>query len=76
MTFLKAAEGRTVHLPDGTPLPNEGMDLEDSLFIRRRIADGDLVAAEGPADTTPETFEPAPDQAADPAESKKPKGGK
>lgn len=72
MTFLKAAEGRTVHLPDGTPLPNEGKDLEDSLFVRRRIADGDLISADRPTDPEPEPIEPASET----ADAKKPKGGK
>ncbi len=47
--YLKAAEGRTVRRPeDGQPWPEVGDFAEDSLFIRRRLADGDLVEAEAP----------------------------
>lgn len=69
--FLKPAEGRTVHLPDGPPFNSEGMEVEESLFIRRRLADGDLIEAERPKASAD------PDPAADSSETQKtPKGGK
>lgn len=40
---LIAADGRTVHLPDGSEWPKEGLPDPDTHFTRRRIADGDLV---------------------------------
>ncbi|MCZ7893320.1 DUF2635 domain-containing protein [Agrobacterium salinitolerans] len=46
---LIAAEGRTVHLPDGTEWPKEGLPDPNTHFTRRRIADGDLI--EKPART-------------------------
>lgn len=81
MKFLKPAPGRTVHLPDGTEVPTTGMDIEDSLFRRRRLADGDLIEAEPPTEapaleaerqdgTETETRE------AEAAAKTKPKGGK
>ncbi|WP_168208139.1 DUF2635 domain-containing protein [Agrobacterium sp. T29] len=45
---LIAAEGRTVLLLDGTEWPKEGLPDPNTLFTRRRIADGDLI--EKPAD--------------------------
>ena len=53
--FLKQGEGRTVKQPDGQPWPADGMEVEETLFIRRRIKDGDLVAA------TPPTSAPTED---------------
>jgi hypothetical protein len=56
--FLKPAEGCTVDQEDGTPWPSDGMDAPNTLFVRRRIACGDLVEAErpvvAPADPEPE----------------------
>lgn len=44
--FLKAAEGRTVRQEDtGEIWPAEGAFAENTRFIRRRLADGDLVVA-------------------------------
>jgi len=48
--FLKAAEGRTVDQEDGSPWPADGMTAPDTLFVRRRVRDGDLVDADPPAD--------------------------
>ncbi|HAU75227.1 MAG TPA: hypothetical protein DCW88_06745 [Agrobacterium sp.] len=54
---LIAADGRTVHLPDGSEWPKEGLPDPDTHFTRRRIADGDLLVTtvqvaepEAPAD--------------------------
>ncbi|MGN6777573.1 DUF2635 domain-containing protein [Rhizobium sp.] len=47
--FLKQAEGRTVPQQDGTAWPADGMDAEDTLYVRRRIADGDLVEVPAPS---------------------------
>lgn len=40
---LIAAEGRTVHLEDGSLWPKEGLEDPGTLFTRRRLADGDLI---------------------------------
>lgn len=63
--YLKAAEGRTVRREDGTPWPEAGDWAELTLFIRRRIEDRDLVAAEPPA--AGEADPPAPVEAIDPS---------
>jgi hypothetical protein len=48
-SFLKPAEGRTVRQEEtGALWPAEGAYAEDTLYTRRRLADGDLVAAEAP----------------------------
>lgn len=53
--FLKAAEGRAVRRPeDGTPWPEAGDWAELTLFIRRRLDDGDLVEAAPPKPVKPE----------------------
>lgn len=45
--FLKAAEGRTVRQEEtGEPWPAEGAWAENTRFVRRRLADGDLIEAE------------------------------
>ena len=73
--FLKPAEGRTVDQLDGTPWPAEGMEADDSLFVRRRLRDGDLVKATPPAASAePESETEQPGEPAKPAT--KPKGGK
>lgn len=47
--YLKAAEGRVVRRPeDGAPWPEAGDWAENTLFVRRRIEDGDLVEADPP----------------------------
>ncbi|PDT05703.1 hypothetical protein CO666_03615 [Rhizobium chutanense] len=60
--FLKPAEGMTVDQEDGRPWPANGMDAPNTLFVRRRIACGDLVEAERPvvvpADPEPEVEPP------------------
>jgi hypothetical protein len=43
--FLKPGEDRTVFQEDGTPWPADGMEAPDTTFVRRRIADKDLVPA-------------------------------
>ncbi|WP_245521568.1 DUF2635 domain-containing protein [Rhizobium leguminosarum] len=48
--FYKPAEGMTVDQENGTPWPVYGMDAPNTLFVRRRIACGDLVEAEKPVD--------------------------
>jgi hypothetical protein len=55
--FLKAGEGRTVRDEEtGALWPADGAFAEDTLYIRRRLADGDLVVAEAP-----KPVKPAPD---------------
>ncbi|MGZ2500430.1 DUF2635 domain-containing protein [Rhizobium leguminosarum] len=48
--FLKPAEGCTVDQEEGSPWPADGMDAPNTLFVRRRIACGDLVEAERPVE--------------------------
>ncbi|WP_225524995.1 DUF2635 domain-containing protein [Rhizobium leguminosarum] len=48
--IYKPAEGMTVDQENGTPWPADGMDAPNTLFVRRRIACGDLVEAEKPVD--------------------------
>ncbi len=43
--FLKPGEGCFVLQEDGTPWPDDGMESPDTAFVRRRIADKDLVLA-------------------------------
>lgn len=43
--FLKPGEDRTVLQEDGTPWPADGMDAPNTAFVRRRMADNDLVPA-------------------------------
>lgn len=52
-TKLYQAEGRTVPQEDGTPWPAEGLAVEHSRYIRRRLADGDLTE-KSPAKPKPE----------------------
>jgi hypothetical protein len=52
--FLKPADGRTVRREeDGSLWPTDGDWAETSLFIRRRLADGDLVKATPPRPEKP-----------------------
>lgn len=54
--FLKPAPGRSVDRPDTLqPWPEDGMESESTLFVRRRLKDGDLIKAERPADAPAET---------------------
>ncbi len=57
--FLKQGEGRTVAQENGQPWPAEGMEVEETLYIRRRIRDEDLVPAERPAPPAEPIEEPA-----------------
>lgn len=57
--FLKPAPGRHVDQLDGTPWPADGMEADNSLFVRRRLKDGDLIEADRPkAAVTPAVAEP------------------
>lgn len=52
--FLKAAEGRIVRQEDsGEPWPTDGAFAEVTRFVRRRLADGDLVEAAPPKPVKP-----------------------
>lgn len=63
---LMLAEGRSVPMEDGSAWPAEGAPVEVTLYIRRRIRDGDLVdapesiAADAPAIASdePEILDP------------------
>lgn len=48
--FLKPAAGVTLVMPDGSIFPPAGDYVAPDLFIRRRMADGELVAVEPPAE--------------------------
>ncbi|MFN3362725.1 MAG: DUF2635 domain-containing protein [Allorhizobium sp.] len=52
--YLAPAKHRRVPQEDGTPWPTEGMEDPDTLYTRRRVADGDLVKVSGPAPKKPE----------------------
>ena len=41
-------EGSKIFLPNGTLIPIEGMDLELTTYVRRRIADGGLLIGPKP----------------------------
>jgi hypothetical protein len=43
MIFVRPRDGITLRMPDGTPLPAEGAEVEPGLFWDRRIADGDVL---------------------------------
>jgi hypothetical protein len=59
--FLKPAPGRHVDQLDGTPWPADGMDAESTLFVRRRLKDGDLIEVDRPvASVTPAEVTPTP----------------
>jgi hypothetical protein len=47
--FYKPAEGVSLPLSDGRPWPTEGDWIDLDQYARRRIADGDIVAAKPPA---------------------------
>lgn len=71
MPFLKPGEGRTMFQQDGQPWPAEGMDAPDTLFVRRRLRDLDLVEAELPAEEPPPSDPPATElQTEEPATGK------
>lgn len=64
---LKLAEGRSVPMEDGKEWPAGGATVEVTLYIRRRIADGDLVECEpsAPAPAAEEPAVPQPDPASE-----------
>lgn len=41
--ILIPGQDRTVHLPDGTLWPSQGLEDPGTLFTRRRLRDGDLI---------------------------------
>lgn len=49
---LKPAPGREVPMEDGRPWPEDGATVEVSRYVRRRIADGDLIEAGSVAKAT------------------------
>lgn len=60
--FLKPGEGRTVRREeDGEAWPVAGDYAENTQFIRRRIADGDLVVGKPDKPTSPDKTKPAGD---------------
>jgi hypothetical protein len=57
MIKVKPAEGRRVQLPGGKWVPDGGVSVVETSFIRRRIKAGDLVIVGGSAAATPEAPE-------------------
>lgn len=58
--YLRPAAGITLPLADGRPWPQEGAFVDVDQYVRRRLADGDVVeatppAAADPADEAPST---------------------
>lgn len=41
--------GAQIYLPNGTLIPEEGMDLELTPYVRRRLADGGLSIGKKPS---------------------------
>lgn len=48
--FARPAPGLSVPLPDGSPWPADGAEVALDQYVRRRIADGDLVEVPRPYD--------------------------
>lgn len=46
--WLAPVKGRLVPQEDGTPWPTAGMEDPETLYTRRRVADGDLVKVPAP----------------------------
>lgn len=52
--YIKPVPGRQVHDPErGCQLPEAGRTIEPTQYWLRRIADGDIVEADPPADPKP-----------------------
>lgn len=67
--YVAPAEGLTLPLPDGKPWPAGGAWAERDEYVRRRLADGDLVLAEPPAEPESAEVPAEPEPVADaPAE--------
>lgn len=80
---LKLAEGRSVPMEDGSAWPAEGVGVEDSLYVRRRLRDGDVVEIDDELEPAtppvpPETLSPEPPvrPQAEPKAGNSRKGGK
>lgn len=71
---LKCAEGRNVPMEDGRDWPKDGATVPVTHYIRRRIADGDLVEVESKGSATPSA--PAPETVNDEKVSKTKTGDK
>jgi len=63
--YLKPTTSPPVPLPDGTPWPAEGREVDVDLYVRRRLADGDLAPA-APDDGTGAEDEVRADDDVDP----------
>lgn len=48
--FLRPTDGLALPLPDGRPWPTDGEWVDVDQYVRRRLADGDLVPAKPPTD--------------------------
>lgn len=55
--FFKPAAGIVLPLADGRPWPSDGEWVEVDQYVRRRLADSDLVAAKPPAVAAPSDAE-------------------
>ena len=71
---LKCAEGRNVPMEDGRDWPKGGATVPVTHYIRRRIADGDLVEVETKSSVTPSV--PVPETVSDDKASKAKTGDK
>ncbi|WP_319519637.1 DUF2635 domain-containing protein [uncultured Martelella sp.] len=58
LKFVKPGAGLTsVPLPNGDTVTADGLAVANTLFVRRRLKDGDLVEAKRPAATKTTTAE-------------------
>ena len=81
---LMPAPGRTVPQEDGSPWPADGLPVTSSRYIRRRLADGDLIevaskrAAAETADSDPGSGEPpaGEDEGGAPGDAETKNGGR
>lgn len=55
--WLRPASGVTLPLPDGTPWPAAGARVALDRYVRRRLADGDLVPCDPPASVAQDASE-------------------
>lgn len=51
--FLKPAPGKVVRKPVGGHLPEQGEWVNQESYWLRRLSDGDVVEADGPAEDAP-----------------------
>ncbi|WP_153485016.1 DUF2635 domain-containing protein [Segnochrobactrum spirostomi] len=75
LIYARPADGLTLPLPDGRPWPAEGAWVDTAeRYIRRRLADGDVVEVAPPATTSSPAVAPAPADQVASDDGKKTKG--